>query len=85
MAKRKITVTVDEDLLTDAQTAPGESLSGFVNVALRAEHERRARRTALQVLLDQWDSEHGPVDAETRVWASAAFDAAAAPVTEGAA
>lgn len=83
MAKRKITVTVDEDLVNDAHTAPGESLSGLVNVALRAEHERRARRQALRSLLDAWDAELGPVDAATAAWAAEAFEAAHAVISEG--
>jgi hypothetical protein len=86
MAKRKITVTVDDELVDgQAHTFPGESLSGFVNTALRAEHDRRARRAALRVILDEWEASLGPADPATQAWAAAAFDAAAAPIAEHAA
>jgi hypothetical protein len=86
MAKRKITVTVDEELVAGALPGePGESLSGFVNAALWAERQRRARRAALRALLAEWDAALGPVDADTRAWAAAAFDAAEAAVPEYAA
>lgn len=85
MVKRKITVTVDADLVESVQAEPGESLSGLVNAALRAEHDRKARRIALRALLDAWDAELGPVDDDTLAWADDAFDRAEADVSEGAA
>ncbi len=74
MAKRKITVTVDEYLVDAAQQLGGESLSGIVNAALADELDRRLRAAALARLLADWDSQFGPVPDETARWAAAAFD-----------
>ncbi|MGH2706691.1 MAG: type II toxin-antitoxin system CcdA family antitoxin [Actinomycetota bacterium] len=52
MAKRKITVTVDEDLVELARRLGVETLSGVVNEALAAHLERLARRAALRQLLE---------------------------------
>jgi antitoxin CcdA len=61
LAKRKISVSLDQDLVKELE-AVGESLSAQVNVALRAQLERRRRRRLLAELLDRLDEEHGPVD-----------------------
>jgi hypothetical protein len=74
MAKRKITVTVDEDLVESVQALGAESLSAVVNEALAAEVERRARRAALGRLLADWDAALGPVSEEAAAAAAAAFD-----------
>ncbi len=74
MAKRKITVTVDEGLVEQAQRLGVESLSAVVNEALAAHVERLARRAALRRLLDDWDLEHGPVSEEAAAEARTAFD-----------
>jgi post-segregation antitoxin (ccd killing protein) len=74
MAKRKITVTVDEGLVEQAQLLGVESLSAVVNEALAAHVERLARREALRRLLDDWDLEHGPVSDAAATEARAAFD-----------
>ena len=85
MAKRKITVTVDEDLVETVQALGGESLSAVVNEALAAEVERRARAAALGRMLSDWDAAFGPVGGEAAAGAAAAFDdvdaVAAAPET----
>jgi post-segregation antitoxin (ccd killing protein) len=73
MAKRKITVTVDEELVESAKLA-SESLSAVVNQALAAELDRRARAAALAGLLAGWEAEHGPVDEQSRLMAQRAFD-----------
>ena len=78
MAKRKITVTVDDDLVDAVQTLGAESLSAAVNAALAAEVERRARAAALRRLLAGWDVAYGPVPDDTMAQAAAAFDDAAA-------
>lgn len=84
MAKRKITVTVDEDLVQSVQALGSESLSAVVNDALAAEVERRARAAALGRLLAEWDAALGPVSEDAAVAAARAFDdadaVAAAPV-----
>jgi hypothetical protein len=74
MAKRKITVTVDEDLVDTVQALGPESLSAVVNEALAREVERRARAAALGRLLAEWDATYGPVSAEAAAAAAAAFD-----------
>ena len=43
MAKRKITVTVDEGLVEAVQALGDDSLSSVVNAALASELDRRAR------------------------------------------
>lgn len=74
MAKRKITVTVDEELVDEARRLGVESLSSVVNAALAEHVDRAARRAALRDLLDEWDAKYGPVDDETLAWAKDAFD-----------
>jgi hypothetical protein len=74
MAKRKITVTVDEELVETVQAAGGESLSAVVNAALAQEVERRARRAALGRLLAEWEAAAGPVSEAAAGDARAAFD-----------
>ena len=61
MAKRKVSVSLDEDLVEELERE-GQGLSIQVNLALRAEVERRRRNRLLVELLDQIDAEHGPVD-----------------------
>lgn len=82
MAKRKITVTVDEGLVEAVQALGSEPLSSVVNQALEAEVDRLARAEALGRMLAQWDEELGPVSAEAAAAAVAAFDAADAVGTQ---
>lgn len=74
MAKRKITVTVDEALVETIQTLGAESLSAVVNAALAEEVDRRARSAALGRLLVGWDEAFGPVSERLAADAGAAFD-----------
>lgn len=74
MAKRKITVTVDEGTLERAQALGVQNLSAVVDEALEIHVDRLARRAALCELLDTWDREIGPVPEADRVAARAAFD-----------
>jgi Arc/MetJ family transcription regulator len=74
MAKRKITVTVDDDLVEAVQVLGAESLSSVVNAALSNEVERRARAAALGRMLAGWDATLGPVSARATAAAAAAFD-----------
>jgi post-segregation antitoxin (ccd killing protein) len=60
-AKRKVSVSLDEDLVEELEREE-QGLSAQVNLALRAELERRRRNRLLVELLDQLDAEHGPVD-----------------------
>jgi len=61
LTKRKVSVSLDEDLVSELEREE-EGLSAQVNVAVRAELERRRRNRLLSALLDQLDAEHGPVD-----------------------
>ena len=74
MAKRKITVTVDEELVETAHALGADSLSSVVNRALEREVDRRARHAALGRLLAEWDAAHGPVKDDTAAWAATQFD-----------
>jgi post-segregation antitoxin (ccd killing protein) len=60
-AKRKVSVSLDEDLVEELERED-QGLSAQVNVAIRAELERRRRHRLLVELLDQLDAERGPVD-----------------------
>ncbi len=61
VAKRKISVSLDEDLVAELEGAE-QSLSAQVNAALRDELEHRRRQRLLTEYLDQLDAEEGPVD-----------------------
>jgi hypothetical protein len=73
MAKRKITVTVDEELVEAVQGGV-EPLSSVVNAALAREVERRARAAALRRVLAGWDDTYGPVSDAVADAARRAFD-----------
>lgn len=74
MAKRKITISVDEELVDAVQQLGGSSPSGMVNAVLTAEVDRRVREAALGRLLSDWEAELGPVPEEAVVAARNAFD-----------
>jgi antitoxin CcdA len=59
--KRKVSISLDEDLVEELERED-QGLSTQVNLALRAELERRRRNRLLMELLDQLDAEYGPVD-----------------------
>lgn len=75
MAKRKITVTVDADLVEELR-AGEEAMSAVVNQALATHFERRARQAALGDLLAEWESRLGPIAEPAVTAARAAFDEA---------
>ena len=58
--KRKVSVSLDEDLIVELQRED-QAVSAQVNVAVRAELERRRAHRLLVDLLDQLDAKHGPV------------------------
>jgi antitoxin CcdA len=60
-AKRKVSLTLDADLVAEVESG-GENLSAQVNMVLRDELARRRRWRALGVLLDRLDAEEGPLD-----------------------
>jgi post-segregation antitoxin (ccd killing protein) len=74
MAKRKITVTVDEELVELAHQLGEQKLSAVVNAALAEHVERLARLASMRELLDRWEAAAGPVSAEAAAAAAAAFD-----------
>jgi antitoxin CcdA len=62
-AKRKVSVTLDADLVALVEADGGTTLSAEVNSALRAEFTRRGRQQALADLLDHLADERGKLDA----------------------
>jgi post-segregation antitoxin (ccd killing protein) len=76
MAKRKITVTVDEELVELAHAFGEERLSAVVNTALAEHVERLGRLATLRQLLDRWEAQAGPLPPDVRADAAAAFDEA---------
>ncbi len=61
-AKRKVSVTLDADLVAALEAEGGSTLSAEVNSALRAEFARRKRQRALADLLDRLADERGRLD-----------------------
>ncbi len=61
-AKRKVSVTLDADLVAAMEADSSTTLSAEVNSALRAEFIRRRRQQALAGLLDQLAGERGGLD-----------------------
>jgi antitoxin CcdA len=61
-AKRKVSVTLDADLVAALEADSGTTLSAEVNSALRAEFTRRKRQQALAGLLDHLADERGRLD-----------------------
>lgn len=72
MAKKKISVTIDEELLELANDS-GTPVSTLVNVALAEHLDRLARRAALGDLLERWDALLGPIDGRERADIRASF------------
>jgi hypothetical protein len=61
-AKRKVSVTLDADLVAAMEAESGTTLSAGVKSALRAEFTRRNRQQALADLLDHLADERGRLD-----------------------
>jgi Post-segregation antitoxin CcdA len=60
--KRKVSVTLDADLVEALEADASTTLSAEVNSALRAEFSRRKRQQALGDLLDRLAEERGQLD-----------------------
>ena len=60
-AKRKVSLTLDADLVEELENDPDEALSAQVNAAVRSEVERRRRQRALVELLAELDAQDGPL------------------------
>ncbi|MFI1459409.1 type II toxin-antitoxin system CcdA family antitoxin [Nocardia carnea] len=74
MAKRKITVNIDEEVLAKVRELGDAHLSAVMNAALAERVDRLARRDALRDLLHGWDQAVGPVGDDDTRDAAAAFD-----------
>lgn len=61
-AKRKVSVTLDADLVAAVEADSSTTLSAVVNSALRAEFTRRKRQQALADLLGRLADERGRLD-----------------------
>jgi antitoxin CcdA len=62
VSKRKVSITLDADLVAAIEAEGGENLSAEVNSALRAEFARRRRQQALGQFLDHLAQERGPLN-----------------------
>jgi hypothetical protein len=62
-SKRKVSLTLDADIVDELGDPAGTALSTQVNEALRVEISRRRRQRALGALLEQLAEEDGPLDA----------------------
>jgi hypothetical protein len=60
--KRKVSITLDADLVEAMEADGGTTLSAEVNSAVRAEFTRRKRQQALEDLLDRLADERGRLD-----------------------
>lgn len=74
MAKRKVTVTIDGELLDILREQGAENVSAAINEALAEHAERVGRLAALRSQLDRWDRQFGPVSAKAALEARQAFD-----------
>ena len=61
-SKRKVSVTLDADLVAAVEADGSTTLSAEVNSALRAEFTKRKRQQALADLLDHLADERGRLD-----------------------
>jgi Post-segregation antitoxin CcdA len=61
-AKRKVSITLDADLVDALLAEGGESLSAQVNATLRNELDRRRRHRALAEYLDRLTADEGRLD-----------------------
>jgi uncharacterized protein (DUF4415 family) len=60
--KRKVSVTLDADLVAAIEADDSTTLSAEVNAALRAAVDKRMRNRALGEFLDRLDAERGPLN-----------------------
>ncbi len=74
MAKRKVTVTLDAEVLDLLRAQGAENVSATINEALADHVERAGRLAALRSQLDRWDATFGPVSAKAADEARRAFD-----------
>ena len=71
MAREKITLTLDVDLLEELRTLAGaRSLSAAVDHAVRAHLSRLRHLDAVDEWLAEMEREHGPIPPQTLDWAA---------------
>jgi hypothetical protein len=63
-SKRKISLSLDADIVEEFEHDAPDGLSALVNEVLRVEAERRRRHRALGEFLDRLDAEEGPLGPE---------------------
>jgi hypothetical protein len=63
-SKRKVSLSLDADLVEELEHDFDEALSAQVNAVIRVEVDRRRRQRVLRDLLNQLDAEDGPLPAE---------------------
>jgi Arc/MetJ-type ribon-helix-helix transcriptional regulator len=72
MSKRRVTLTLDEDLVEAFQQRKGRSLSAVVNAALREAMESENHRKAALRWLDELNAKYGKAtpeeQAENEAW-----------------
>jgi hypothetical protein len=65
MSKRRITLTLDEDVVESLRSVGGDNLSAVANDALRGALERRAHQAAVLEWLEEQYAAHGhPTEAD---------------------
>ncbi len=74
MSKRRITLSLDTEIVEALEAAGGRSVSAVANDALAEALEAIAHRAALQRWLDELDEKYGSPDAETIAAADAFLD-----------
>ncbi len=76
MRKRRVTLSLDEDVVEALEAIGGRSLSATANDALRGAVAEAAHRMALSRWLDELDERHGPPTQEEHDRADDALDEA---------
>lgn len=75
MAKEKVTLTIDAELLGELRSLVGpRSMSSSVEAAIRAYVARLRHLAAVDEWLAELELEHGPVPPETLEWAATIVD-----------
>lgn len=74
MKKRRITLSLDEDVVEALESLEGRSLSAVANQALREAVEVAAHRRALLEWLDELDEKHGRATPEEQAEVQAFID-----------
>jgi hypothetical protein len=81
MTKRRVTLSLDEDVVALLKSTKDRSMSSVANEALRKafateEHSQEAHRQALLAWLDELDERWGPPTPEDYAWAKKVLDEA---------